>query len=149
MGPDMYCRVGGHRVHPLRCYEAGWHHLTQNFDKVATLAVDLAKKAGDRMSERIGLDWKDVKFFFMNVPTKHIHDLTVSDFRRDKKVDGMCFYSKVAQRGYPGPCAVVHALDGFLTESSPPGPGDLLASVVAESSKWIYAGFVLEYLGAP
>lgn len=147
MGPDMYCKVGGHRVNPLRAYEEGWHHLTQNFDKVATLAVDLAKKAGDRMAERMDLDWKDIQYFFMNVPTKHVHDITVSDFRRDKQVPNMRFCNKVAERGYPGPCAVVHALDGFLSEFSPQ-PGELMASVVAESSKWMYAGFVLEYLGA-
>jgi 3-oxoacyl-[acyl-carrier-protein] synthase-3 len=146
LGPDMYCRAGGHRVHPLEGYEKGWHHLTQNFEQVARLGVELAKKAADRMMERIGLDWSQIGYMFMNVPTKHIHDQVVADITRDKHVPNLQLYSKLADRGYPGPCAIIHALDGFLQETTPQ-PGELLASVVAESSKWMYAGFVLEYLG--
>jgi 3-oxoacyl-[acyl-carrier-protein] synthase III len=146
LGPDMYCRIGGHRVHPLETYEKGWHHLSQNFEQVAKLAVELGKKATDRMMDRVGLDWQQVKCMFMNVPTKHILDQVVSGIRKDKNVSDLQFYSKLAHRGYPGPSAIVHALDGFLQEGAVQ-KGDILASVVAESSKWMYAGFVLEYLG--
>ncbi|MFQ5790504.1 MAG: 3-oxoacyl-ACP synthase III family protein [Acidobacteriota bacterium] len=146
LGPDMYCRVGGHRVNPLETYEKGWHHLTQNFDQVAKLGVELAKKAGDRMLDRVGVDLQEVKYMFMNVPTRHIYDQVVSDVKRDKNVPNLQFYSKLADRGYPGPCAIIHALDGFLQETTP-DKGDILASVVAESSKWMYGGFVLEYVG--
>jgi len=146
LGPDMYCRVGGHRVHPLESYEKGWHHLHQNFEQVAKLSVELGKKAADRMMDRVGLDWSQIRYMFMNVPTKHIHDQVVADITRDKNVPNLQLYSKLADRGYPGPCAIIHALDGFLQENTPQR-GDLLASVVAESSKWMYAGFVLEYVG--
>jgi 3-oxoacyl-[acyl-carrier-protein] synthase-3 len=146
LGPDMYCHVGGHRVHPLEVYEKGWHHLSQNFDQVAGLSVELGKKAADRLMDRLGMDWQQVKYMFMNVPTRHIHDRVMSEMRIDKKNPGLEFYSKLADRGYPGACAIIHALDGFLHETTP-HKGDLLASVVAESSKWIYGGFVLEYLG--
>lgn len=146
LGPDMYCRVGGHRVNPLETYDNGWHHLSQNFDRVAKLAVELGKKASERMMVRLGMDWQQVKYMFMNVPTRHIHDQVVSEMRKDKKNPDLEFYSKLADRGYPGPAAIVHALDGFLNESTP-DKGDILASVVAESSKWMYGGFVLEYLG--
>ena len=146
LGPDMYCRVGGHRVHPLESYEKGWHHLHQNFEQVAKLSVELGKKAADRMMDRVGLDWSQIRYMFMNVPTKHIHDQVVADITRDKNVPNLQLYSKLADRGYPGPCAIIHALDGFLQDNTPQR-GDLLASVVAESSKWMYAGFVLEYVG--
>ena len=146
LGPDMYCSVGGHRVNLPEAYENGWHHLTQNFEQVAKLSVELGKKAGDRMMDRLGMDWQQVKYMFMNVPTRHILDQVVSDMRRDKRMPGLEFYSKLADRGYPGACAIIHALDGFLHETTP-DKGDILASVVAESSKWIYGGFVLEHLG--
>ena len=92
------------------------------------------------------MDWSEVKYMFVNVPTRHIHDQVVSEIKRDKNVPHLQLYSKLADRGYPGPCAIIHALDGFLQESTP-NKGDVLASVVAESSKWMYAGFVLEYVG--
>jgi len=146
LGPDMYCPLGGQRVRFLEVYEKGWHHLSQNFDTVAKLAVDLGKKAADRMMDRLGMNWQDIKYFFMNVPTRHIHDHVVSDLREAKNVPGLQFYSKLADRGYPGPCAIIQGLDGFLAECHP-AKGDLVMSVVAESSKWMYAGFVLECLG--
>lgn len=146
LGPDMYCIFGGPRCNLLEAYEKGWHHLAQNFDKVAELAVDLGKKAADRMMDRLGMNWQDIKYFFMNVPTRHIHDHVVSDLRQAKNIPGLQFYSKLGDRGYPGPCAIIQGLDGFLAECHP-AKGDLVMSVVAESSKWMYAGFVLEYLG--
>ena len=146
LGPDMYCHVGGHRVNPLEMYEKGWHHVSQNFDKVARLGPELAKKASDRMMERLGMDWQRIRYMFVNVPTRHIHDEVVADTKSAKNMPGLEFYSKLADRGYPGPPSIIHALDGFLHETTP-NKGDILASVVAESSKWMYGGFVLEYLG--
>jgi 3-oxoacyl-[acyl-carrier-protein] synthase-3 len=146
LGPDMYCIFGGQRVNLPLAYEKGWHHLHQNFDRVAELAVDLGKKAADRMMERLGMDWHDVKYFFMNVPTRHIHDHVVSDLRQAKNIPNLQFYSKLGERGYPGPSAIIQGLEGFLAECNP-APGDQVMSVVAESSKWMYAGFVLECLG--
>jgi len=146
LGPDMYCTFGGHRINPLEVYENGWHHVTQNFERVASLSVDLGKKAGDRMMERLGMEWRQIKHVFMNVPTRHISDQVISDMKRDKNMPHLEFYSKLARRGYPGACAIIQGLDGFLSEDTPV-KGDLMASVVAESSKWIYGGFVLEYLG--
>ncbi len=146
LGPDMYCQVGGHRLNPLEIYEKGWHHLTQNFEQVAKLSVELAKQAGDTMMARTGMTWDDIKYFVVNVPTRHIFDQVVEDTRRDKHVPHLKFFSKLADRGYPGPCAIIHAIDDFLRDETPE-KGDVIASVVAESSKWMYGGFAFEYLG--
>ena len=202
LGPDMYCMVGGHRIHPLEVYENGWHHLTQNFDRVAKLGIELAKKAGDRMMERIGISWPEIRYMFMNVPTKHIHDIVVSDTRADKNVPDLQFCSKLAEAAaIPAPapsstpwtassrkrpparatsspasspnrasgCTAVSCSNTWeppnvpaifnqrvplappvpvqrRTLAEPVAPG---ASVVAESSKWMYGGFVLEYFSSP
>jgi 3-oxoacyl-[acyl-carrier-protein] synthase III len=146
LGPDMYCRIGGHRVNPLEVYAQGLHHLSQNFDQVGSLGVKLGMEAADRLMERVGMEWSRVKCMFMNVPTRHVLDMVISEMRRGHRHPGLEFSSKLGDRGYPGACAIIHALDGYLSET-PPARGDILASVVAESSKWMFGGFVLEYLG--
>jgi 3-oxoacyl-[acyl-carrier-protein] synthase III len=146
LGPDMYCRVGGHRVNPREIFEHGWHHLSQNFDQVGSLGVKLGLEAADRLMDRVGIEWSRVKCMFMNVPTRHLLDMVIAEMRRDHRHPGLEFSSKLGDRGYPGACAIIHALDGFLSET-PPAKGDILASVVAESSKWMFGGFALEYLG--
>lgn len=146
LGPDMYCVVGGHRMNPLEIYQNGWHHLTQNFEKVAKLSIELGKKAAVELMNRINMKWQEVQYFIINVPTKHIFDQVNMELPRDHNAPNLKFYSKLATRGYPGPCAMMHSLDDFVRDESPK-PGDIVASVVAESSKWMYGGFALEYLG--
>jgi 3-oxoacyl-[acyl-carrier-protein] synthase-3 len=145
-GPDMYCVVGGNRVNMLEAYKHGWHHLTQNFDRVAKLSIEFGKQASDTMMERTGMKWEDIDYFMINVPTKHIFDQVNSDLKRGKNLTNLKFFSKLATRGYPGPCAIIHGIDDFLKDEKP-NNGDIVASVVAESSKWMYGGFALEYLG--
>jgi len=146
LGPDMYCKAGGFRVHPAEIYENGWHHLSQNFEQVGSLGVKLCVEAADRFMDRVGMDWQRVKYMFMNVPTRHLLDLAVEEMRKGQRNPSLEFYSKLGDRGYPGACAIIHALEGFLSESRLQ-KGDILASVVVESSKWMYGGFTLEYLG--
>jgi len=36
------------------------------------------------MMERLGMEWRQIKHVFMNVPTRHISDQVISDMKRDK-----------------------------------------------------------------
>jgi 3-oxoacyl-[acyl-carrier-protein] synthase III len=146
LGPDMYCTVGGHRTNPLEIYEQGLHHLRQNFDQVVKIAPRLGKEALEHMIERTGLDLTTVKYFIANIPTRHLHDAAVEIVRKEKNVPSIQFYSRLSERGYPGPCAIIIALDGFLREAELV-PGDIVISIVTESSKWMHGGFILEYTG--
>lgn len=146
LGPDMYCRVGGHRSQPLEIFENGWHHLAQNFEKVARLAPELGKKAFDAMVEKAGLDTRTVKYVLLNVPTKHISDDAIQILIKEQNLGNAVFYTKLSERGYPGPCAIIHGLEGLMNEYKLE-KGDIVVSIVAESSKWMYGGFILEYVG--
>jgi 3-oxoacyl-[acyl-carrier-protein] synthase III len=143
LGPDMYCLVGGVRSNPLEAYENGWHHLQQNFENVARLAPRLGQEALDNMIAKTGLDMAQVKYFFANIPTKHLSDMVVESLRKGRQLDHIEFYTRLAERGYPGPCAIIIALDEFLRERHPPA-GETLVSMVTESSKWMHGGFILE-----
>lgn len=143
LGPDMYCLVGGVKSNPLESYEHGWHHLQQNFENVARLAPKLGQEALDNMIEKTGLDMAKVNYFFANIPTKHLNDTVVESLRKGRQLDHIEFYTRLAERGYPGPCAIVIALDEFLRERNPPA-GQTIVSMVTESSKWMHGGFIME-----
>lgn len=125
-------------------YEQGWHHLTQDIRTVAKLAPPLFKKGFDSMIEKTGLDVSKVKCFFTNIPTKHLMDMVVTKLRKDFKHPNLRFYSKLSTRGYQGGPSIIIALDEFMKEEEL-NPGHRLVSFVTESSKWMHAGFILDY----
>jgi len=144
LGPDMYALFGGHRAQPLEAYEHGWHHLTQNITNVAKTAPPLCKKGMDNMLAKTGLDLRKVKYFLANIPTRHLMDLCITVLKKTYKVPNVNFYTKLGERGYQGAPAILIALDDFCREHTLT-QGDLLMSMVTESSKWMQAGFILEY----
>jgi 3-oxoacyl-[acyl-carrier-protein] synthase III len=144
MGPDMYCSVGGHRTNAQMVYEKGLHHLRQNFDQVMKVAPKLGLEALDHMVDKTGLDLSKVKYFLANIPTRHLYDIVTEDLSEGRKLKNIKFYSKLSEHGYPGPCAIIIALDNFTAET-PLAEGDIVISMVTESSKWMHGGFILEY----
>jgi len=146
LGPDMYCEMGGTRCNPLEVYEKGWHHLNQNFENIGKVAPGLFRQARIKMMAGSGIKIEDIKYFLANIPTKHLNDLLIGTFKKGLNLKNMVFYTKLAERGYPGPSAILMALDGFLGET-PLVKGDLVMSLVTESSKWMHGGFILEYAG--
>jgi 3-oxoacyl-[acyl-carrier-protein] synthase III len=145
LGPDMYCTVGGPRIAPLEIFDAGIHHLRQNFHNVAQLGPRLYQNAWTNMVKATGLDLSRVKHFIMNIPTKHMNDLALEIMSKDLDLKNVSLYTKLSKRGYPGPCAILQALDDFLSEVKM-RPGELVVSTVTESSKWMHGGFVFEQI---
>lgn len=142
--PSMKMLVGASRSNLLEIYRHGWHHLTQDIKTVAKLAPELGTKGFRLMLEKWNLDLSRVKCFFLNIPTKHLMDIGVETAKADLNNPDLSFYTKLGTRGYPGAPAIVIALDDYLHESTLE-PGDQLVSFVTESSKWMHAGFILEY----
>ncbi len=142
--PSMRMLVGSSHWDYHQVFEHGWHHLTQDLRTVAKLAPELGMKGLHMMLEKTGLDVSTVKWALLNVPTKHLMDIAVKIGRRTLKNPDLPFYTKLGTRGYQGPPAIIIALDDYIQESQL-RPGDRLMSFVTESSKWMHAGFILEY----
>lgn len=142
--PSMKMLVGATHWNMQDIYEQGLHHLTQDIRTVAKLAPTFFKKGFDSMIEKTGLDVSKVKCFFTNIPTKHLMDVVVEKLRKDFNNPNLKFYSKLSTRGYQGAPAIIIALDEFMREEEL-NPGDRLVSFVTESSKWMHAGFILDY----
>ena len=81
----------------------------------------------------------------VNIPTRHLMDLCIKMLKEAYKVPDLNFYTKLGKRGYQGAPAILIALDEFCRENSL-SQGDILMSMVTESSKWMQGGFILEYV---
>jgi 3-oxoacyl-[acyl-carrier-protein] synthase III len=155
--PHMYNSAGCSTLGALQDYEAGNHHVTQDYRDVSQLGPKLFiegfLKFCDQIKHRLGEEeYKkrvlDATYFLVNVPTRHLIDLTADELKvkfrelREAKFD--MYYSTTEKRGYTGPAAILLTLDKLLnTESF--RDRETIVSFVTESSKWMNAGFVLEY----
>ena len=142
--PTMKMLIGASRSNLPEIYQKGWHHLTQDLKVVAKLAPELGGKGFCLMLEKWNLEPSQVKCFFLNIPTKHLMDTGINIVKTTLKNPDLSFYTKLGNRGYPGAPAIIIALDEYFQEAIL-NPGDLLVSFVTESSKWMHAGFILEY----
>jgi 3-oxoacyl-[acyl-carrier-protein] synthase III len=142
--PSMKMGVGVANSNLLEIYEHGYHHLVQDISKVGDLAPKLFKRGFDTMMEKTGLNLREVKCFFANIPTKHLMDELTKRLRKDHDYPDLPFYTKLVTRGYQGAPTVIIALDDYLEETQM-SPGDRWVSFVTESSKWMHAGFILDY----
>lgn len=142
--PSMRMNVGACHWNTWEIYKTGGHHLTQDLKTVARLAPELGAKGFVKMLDKWQKDLSKVKCCFVNIPTKHMMDLAADELKRLTKNENIPIYTKLSTRGYPGAPAIIIALDGYLSETTLER-GDQLLSFVTESSKWMHAGFVLDY----
>lgn len=145
IAPSMRLEMGATRWNYSDIYNNGWHHLVQDLSVVMKLAPEMGEKGMNEMIQKTGLDVGSVKCFFCNVPTLHLMDQVITKTRKNWKNPNLNFYTKLATRGYPGAPAIIIALDDYLTETKL-SSGDIIVSFVTESSKWMHAGFILEYV---
>jgi 3-oxoacyl-[acyl-carrier-protein] synthase-3 len=141
--PSMRMLVGATHWNIKEIYEHGWHHLVQDMKVVSNLGPRFFERGINTMLEKTRFDVSKVKCFFANLPTKYFMDITVKILKKNWKYD-FPFYTKLSTRGYQGAPAIVIGLDEYMNETKL-NPGDLLVSFVTESSKWMHAGFILEY----
>jgi 3-oxoacyl-[acyl-carrier-protein] synthase III len=135
---------------PKEEYESGRHHLKQRFRNA--LASGLFEEAEGsvffsglrRMLEREGLDTSGVRYFQVNMPTRHI----VSSIMDECEAIGIrreTLYSKLDELGYCGPPMALICLDKILREE-PLGRGDRVLSFVTEVSKFMQAGYSVRHV---
>lgn len=144
--PCMRMDFGATKWNALEVYEHGWHHLTQDIKKVSELAPKLVAKGFRKMLDLYDMDVSTVKYFFLNIPTKHLMDLGIKDIRKQLQNKDLPIYTQMATRGYQGAPSIIIALDDYM-KTAQLKTGDRLMSFVTESSKWMNAGFVLNCCG--
>ena len=151
--PHMWTGTGaGTRI--KEAYDKGLHHLTQNFNQVSNIGPEFFMDGLKRFAKQMEIDPEDkdtiesINYFLANVPTDHLVDIGLDVARQHWGIALEHFqkilYSTVSNRGYTGPAAIAITLDELVRKVGL-NDGDIIASFVTESSKWMNAGFFMKY----
>jgi len=135
-------------MNPKEEYEKGYHHLAQMYNE--QLGEHFHEEGGSvfyhglkRMVDTYQIDLSKLKYFQVNFPSKHIAELVIEECEK-MGIDKNTLYSKMASMGYAGPPMVFISLHDIFTQQELKS-GDLVMSFVTEVSKFMQAGFTLEY----
>ena len=146
--PAMQNRRPAYWMNPRDEYEKGYHHLAQMFQE--ELRANFHDEDGTvfykglrAMIEKYSIDLKKLRFFQVNLPSKHIADL-VMDECAALGIPSGSLYTKISRMGYSGPPMVFICLDRILREEKL-NHGDLILSFVTEVSKFMQAGYCMEW----
>jgi len=128
----------------LAVWEQGSHHLDQDFFAVNRDAAPFLLQGVEHMLEKLKIDTGGVDHYIWSIPTMQLYDGhigTICD-RLNARPDQMKF--RAADCGYCGGAAILIHLDQMVRA------GELQRSQRAvlhsvESSKWMSAGFVLDW----
>jgi 3-oxoacyl-[acyl-carrier-protein] synthase III len=144
----MYTLWPAYYLNPKEVYEKGYHHLKQMFQK--ELKEHFHEEGGTvffhgvkRMINKYNLDLSKLRYFQINMPSKHVVDLIIDECNK-LNIHKNQIYSSIKKMGYPGPPAALIALDKIMREEKLED-GDLILSFVTEVSKFMQAGFTVRY----
>jgi 3-oxoacyl-[acyl-carrier-protein] synthase III len=133
-------------MNPKEEFDKGYHHLAQMFQE--ELRANFHEEGGSvflhglkRMLAKHPVDFKNLRFFQVNFPSKHISEL-IMDECGELGIPRDTLYSKMATMGYIGPPMALLCLDKIMHEEVL-HPGDVVLSFVTEVSKFMQAGYVL------
>ncbi|MBP7552091.1 MAG: 3-oxoacyl-ACP synthase [Spirochaetes bacterium] len=138
-------------MNPKEEYEKGFHHLSQMFqEQLRAYFHDedgtVFYKGLKRMIEKYKIDLTKLKYFQVNLPSKHISDLVMEECE-SLGINRSTLYTKMSKYGYSGPPAVFITLDKILREEKLENE-DLIMSFVTEVSKFMQAGFNMKYFSS-
>lgn len=135
-------------MNPKEEYEKGYHHLAQMFRD--ELAVNFHEPGGsvflhglERFLGKYPADLSKLKYFQVNFPSRHISELIMEECEA-LGIPKEKLYSKMSGLGYPGPPMAFICLDNIVRNEKLE-PGDLVLSFVTEVSKFMQAGYLMEY----
>ena len=135
-------------MNPREEFEKGYHHLAQLFQEQlrenfhdADGSVFL--KGLKRMLASYPIDISRLKYFQVNFPSKHISEL-IMDECQYLGISRETLYTRMSTMGYTGPPMAFICLDKIRREENL-NDGDIIMSFVTEVSKFMQAGYILEY----
>ena len=125
-------------------WERGSHHLDQDFFAVNRDAAPFLLEGVVRMLESLKIDPKEIDHYVWSIPTMQLYNGHVSRLCERLKARPEQMKFRAAECGYTGGAAILIHLDQMVRSGElQRGQRAVLHSV--ESSKWMSAGFVLNW----
>ena len=125
-------------------WERGSHHLDQDFFAVNRDAAPFLLQGVEHMLEKLDIEPEEIDHFIWSIPTMQLYDGHIDRIceRLKARPDQMKF--RAAECGYCGGAAILIHLDQMVRSGElQRNQRAVLHSV--ESSKWMSAGFVLDW----
>lgn len=135
-------------MNPKEEFELGYHHLAQMFQD--ELGKNFHEPDGSiflnglkRYLQQYPADLARLRFFQVNFPSRHIAELIIEECE-SLGIPKEKLYTKMAGLGYSGPPMAFISLDQIMREEKL-NRGDLILSFVTEVSKFMQAGYLMEF----
>lgn len=136
-------------MNPREEFEQGRHHLRQQFRNALSSSVfqeadgSIFFKGFKRMLAQYPIPLDSIRWFQVNMPTKHIIDSIIGEFselgiRPDK------FYTSLNRMGYSGPPMALIGLDQIIRNETLK-KGQRIVSFVTEVSKFMQGGYMVRF----
>ncbi|MBU0764358.1 MAG: 3-oxoacyl-ACP synthase [Bacteroidetes bacterium] len=147
--PAMLNRRPAYYMNPKEEFEKGYHHLAQMFNEQLRKHFhdhdgSVFYKGLKRMIDLYSIDVSRLKYFQVNFPSGHISEIIAEECEK-LHIPRSVLYSKMKSMGYSGPPMAFICLDKIVRDEKLVS-GDLILSFVTEVSKFMQAGFTLEYV---
>ena len=142
--PAMWSQLGVRSPNLPQTYASGAHHLGQDYSAVNELAPAILTDGCRQMLALCGLKADDIALVLSTIPSIMIFDRIREMVEKELGIPKEKWFSNAFRRGYSGGSSVIMGLDEVLTENMLK-PGEHLATVTIESSKWMVGGFVLKH----
>ena len=144
----MFNRRPAYWMNPRDEFELGYHHLAQMFqEQLRSRFHDpdgtVFYKGLKRMIADCKIDLSRLRFFQVNLPSKHISDLVLEECA-GLGIPAGALYTRMSKMGYSGPPMALICLDRIMREETLED-GDLILSFVTEVSKFMQAGYAIRY----
>ena len=125
-------------------WERGSHHLDQDFFAVNRDAAPFLLEGVIRMLGSLNMDPSEINHFVWSIPTMQLYDGNIARLSERLKATPEQMKFRAAECGYTGGAAILIHLDQMVRNGElQRGQRAVLHSV--ESSKWMSAGFVLNW----
>lgn len=144
----MFNRRPAYWMNPREEFNKGYHHLAQMFqEQLRTHFHDpdgtVFYKGLRKMINKYDIDLSRLRFFQVNLPSRHIADLVLEECAT-LGIPESALYTRMSKMGYSGPPMAFICLDSILREEKLIDE-DLIMSFVTEVSKFMQAGYALRY----